>query len=139
MKRPKQSGRGVRGDLLAWGAGWRAGPFTQVGRTHFARGWESSTVDGPRLSDQEETLIRQRNNQSSFSDDGDVTCVCLCGDSMSESPRKAQMLKGQHPGQPIARGPGPMVTPRPACTWPSPMRPSRRKEDLVFTQTLTRE
>ena len=25
---------GVRGDLLAWGAGRRAGQFTPVGRTH---------------------------------------------------------------------------------------------------------
>lgn len=36
------------------------------------------------MSGQEETLIRQGNSQSSFSDDGDVTRACSCGERMSE-------------------------------------------------------
>ena len=132
MKRTKQSGRGVQGDLPAWGAGWRAGPFTQVGRTHFARGWESSTVDGPMF----ETSIRQRNNQSSFSGDGDVTCVCLRGDSLSESPRKAQMLKAPRTAhRPWTRAHGdPTASLRVAQPSASPLQKRRPR---LYTNTYT--
>ena len=96
MKRTKQSGwAGSRMTSWLGELGGAQGGLLRWEEHTWGRRWESATVDGPRLSGQEETLIRQGNSQSSFSDDGDITRACSCGDRMSEVTKEGTDAEGK--------------------------------------------
>ena len=97
MKQSGRAGSGVTSWLGELGGG--QGRLLRWEEHTWGGRWESSTVDGPRLSGQEETLIRQGNSQHSFSDDGDVTRACSCGDRMSEVAEEGTNAEGAASGK----------------------------------------